>query len=653
MEPGSEIVVETDNESLIAATTEFARVLPKFKKQVGGKDFDIVKHYFDPNTKDSKDPWRKVEPFTPIYRESVRQLYRIRPHTDPDFYPVQLFRNLSPHRRNDEEAWIEHNYESVTLPVWMDFQNSIKRGVDRKNYSITWPNEWPVEYRNENNPQDYLEDGIRAYGSVYNWFSNTLFDVKLKDANGVIAVQPYKMEMTTTEDGQVTSNGDRVEPVPVYYSSEKILAFEEDEHYLLLSEEKSLVEYNNKREKLGYVFYWFDQENIVRIQQKGKKVDWEFEAFIYLEHDWGSLPVWKLQGQPHLHGKIMYYQSPFDFAVGPLNLVLKNQINKQMAEANSAWPHKIMVADECDYKTEDENHCSYGRVMVDGVMSTCPKCNGTGLMDKPSPGSTLMVSEKAANEPSGVGLQRIAFVAPDAGILSHLESTIDKDETKARNILHMYSTNSQATGTDDTATGKMIDLRAMYAFIRPIIDEGFDILEGVIQAVVHMRYGDLPDKIKVNRPVNLDYKTSKDYLDEYLSLLEKGAPPIVVMKALETYIQSMFYNSDKDKKLFKLVLYSDPLAASKSEEIRNLVGSGAVQKWQAVLHYNIFSFIEQLIEGDKGFVDLDMAKQRAALEELAKSFAGTDDDGVNSLINGLTGNRQPGSAQNEPAGVGA
>lgn len=638
--------MEPGYDPIESAKEVFDRVLPMLKKQNQHKDMlDLAMMY---GHHKHEDPLEKMEKFTPVYCDSVHQLMRIKPHSDTEYFPAKLFKNLSPHRKDQEAEWIKNNYEPVTQPIWIDFQNTIKRGIDRGNYSIVWPEQWPAEYDKEDtmNPRQYLEDGIKLFGSIQTWFSNQLPDIKIKDANGVTAVQPYKMNFVETEEGVVTSD-DMVEPIPVYYSSDKILAFEEDEYYLLLSEEKSMVEYGGKMENSGYVLYFFDKNTITRIYQTGKKIDWTFTIMTYLEHNWEAVPVWKHKGQPEMKGRHIYFQSPFDFAVGNLNLVLKNQINKQMAEANCAWPHRIMVADRCDHVGEDSQKCLNGKIVLNGQIMPCPSCHGTGMKDKPSPGSTLLVYENEMTE-NGPGMDRLRFVSPDPAILKHLEETISKNEVKARDILHIYSTNSEATGADPTATGKWIDLKSMYAFIRPIIDELFDIYEGVIQAIIHMRYGDLPDKVTIIRPVNLDYQTSADYLAEYTALLEKGVPPVITYKVLEKYVQSMFYSSEQDRKVWKLVLAADPVVSYKNEDIRNMVGGGTVAKWQAVLHTGIFMFINELLAEDKEFLDKDFEVQKEALYKKAQDAANEMQPTMNAnpFINGLVPNRaaNPGQA---------
>ena len=579
-----------------------------------------------------------------IYLESVRQVNRIKPHSTTDYFPAQLFKNLSPHREEEEADWIKHNYECVTLPVWMDFQSTIKRGTNPNNYKIKFDGEMPSEYEDGNGPMEYLNDQIKLYGSIHTWFSSVLFDVKLKDPNGVVAVQPYDLKTEQNEAGEtVISSEDMLEPVPIYYESGQVMAFQEDEWYFLLSKEQvKLSEQHNANP--GFVFMFFDKERIVRLEQTGKYTDWTFDHIELYRHDWGYVPVWKLKGQPEMRSTKVYFQSPFDFAVGNLNLALKNHMNKQMAEANGAWPHKIMVAAPCDNVGDNDESCTMGRIWVnnkdsegEGRMAACPKCKGRGYLDKPSPGSTLMIDENQLTQDS-LGIERIRFVAPDPSILKHLAETVRENENRARDILHIYSTNSEATGQDPTATGKWIDNNAMLAFMMPIVSEGFDMYEDIIQSMVAMRYGGAVPEPTIVRPTDFDYRTSADYLDQYTDLLSKGAPPVVLIKILEKYIEKMFYADGKDKQVFKLILAADSVVAKKDDEIRNMVGAGTLAKWQAILHHNVFRFINEIMEEDDKFFDKEMKEQKEVLIQKAKDEAAlitTSSETITSPFDGL------------------
>ena len=134
------------------------KVLPALKKNENNID---------------KGEFRKIkEPFNPIYKASVEQVHRIMPHASTEYFPKELFQHLSPHRKDEEADWIRNNYEPTTLPVWMDFQSTLKRGANEPNYKFVWQKEMPKEYEGANSPENYLKDQIKLFGSLGTWLGS-------------------------------------------------------------------------------------------------------------------------------------------------------------------------------------------------------------------------------------------------------------------------------------------------------------------------------------------------------------------------------------------------------------------------------------------------------------------------------------------------
>lgn len=556
--------------------------------------------------------------FHPLYKKMVKQATEIKPHAEPEYFPESLFRKLSPRQREDEFCWLRDNYEPFTQPIFVDFMNTIKRGVNPKNHKINFPNVGDED----NTIKDYCTKHLPEYKSIHTWFSNTCFDYKLKDANGIFAVKPKDVYFRETSEGNIIRDDEfELEPIPVFYKSKSILCFKDDDHALVMSEEKSVVSYANKLERTGYVMYLYTRDAIYIIEQVGNRVDWEFNFFEWFRHDYGTLPCWKAKGMPRMIGDQFYYQSPYFFAVGPLNTMLKNAMVLEMSNVNVAFPYRIMVADECDFRLPDGEQCFHGKITIDGREGNCPSCNGTGLKEKPSAGGTMLVNE--AEVEGTANLDRIRFVSPETSILDWQIKKVQIEEQRAKSILHLRTSADQATG-DVSATGRLLDMNSTYAFMMPILEEGFDILENVLNAIMFFRYGPSEEDITIARPVDLDYKTTNDYLEEYKQLQQNGAPNILLVRALDKYIHSLFYGTNKEEKMWKLIIAADTLAPYSNEEVRNLKGAKLITNWQAVLHFNIFNYLDELMQ-DESFLDKDLQDQKQMLIEMAKREAPIED----------------------------
>lgn len=559
---------------------------------------------------------KNESPFHPTYMRSVSQANAIRPHTDGDHYPKTLFAKLSPNQREDESKWLQDNYEPFTLPIYIDFLNTIKRGANQKNYSIVYP-DMPAEYQGDNSLEKYLTGGMPSIGNIHSWFANTCIDNKIKDANGVVAVMPVGNFTKVSDDGSVTIDADAmIEPIPVFYQSKDVLHHSRNA-FIGVSADKSVV---NKTERTGYVIDIYTPEMIYRASQVGLKSDFKFEVSEYYPIDLDYLPAWVIGGLPAYHDGHIYYQSPYYFALAPLNTMLKNKNILEMVNANVAFPYRIMVGEDCDFKGNDGEACMNGLVLVNGELNQCPACGGSGTKRGPSAGGTLIVREVSANDTPN--MDRIRFVAPDTAILTWMQGKVKEEELSARSILHLKTTADQATGSDPTATGRLIDQGSMYAFVMPIISDAFDLYENVLIAVCDIRYGgSVQDRPSIIRPVDIDYMTSQDYLNDYTQAIQSDAPPIIVLRAMEKYIRSLFYGADKEKKMWELVLSVDGLAAQTNAEIRLMSGAKLVEPWQPILHVNIFRYINDAIAADADFMNKDLWHQREVLVSMAKQSA--------------------------------
>lgn len=589
-------------------------------------DLDSATEYFTkkilPNLKKNNGRERDWKGFHPAYLRSVRQAERLRPHCDAEYYPEKLFSALSPHQRSDEAKWLKDNYEPFTIPVYIDFMNTIKRGTNHNNYSIAYT-DMPEEYKADDRElKTYLNTGIGEYGSIEAWFTDSMLEWKIKDANSVVAVLPKDGFTEVDEEGRVVIREDvMIEPVPVIYGSDRVLAYESDVLFTGISAEHSMIKTTGPDEKTGLIIDIYTPTMIYKAVQVGRKSDWKFEVREYYPHEWERLPAWPLKGVPHeIDGGVMYYQSPYYYALAALNTTLKNKNILEMTNANVAFPYRIMLTDECDFKGDDGSRCLDGQVTIAGTLQQCPACGGSGMKNKPSAGGTLLVQEVIGGE-QVPNMDRIRFVAPDTAILTWMETKAKNEEIRAREILHLRTATDQANGSDPTATGRLVDQQSMYAFIMPIVNSAFETFGNVVSAITYMRYAEKVEAPKVTPPVNLDFMTSADYLDEYKTAVTTGAPPIVIRRFMERYVKSLFYGSETEEKMWKLVLSIDELAAQSNDEVRALKGANLVTSWQAVLHISIFKYIADAMAEDKDFLIKPIDQQQKVVVDKARLAA--------------------------------
>jgi len=227
------------------------------------KPYDVQVGYMG---KDRKEiPWKDIPEYWPGYKKAIRYMESIKVHSEIGEFPEHLFKVRAPNQTEAEYQYIKANYKQITLPVFMDYISTMQRPFFEGNYSIDYQSEkWSDSYANEHNTlQDYVESNVTLVGSVENYMKMLVSQIKAVDANGLIAVKPKNIPIVIGEDGQAyVDNTEMFEPVPVYYSTDKKLAFKENEYYLIHTDEKSLVSYYANDERKGHVFEFYDDTNI-------------------------------------------------------------------------------------------------------------------------------------------------------------------------------------------------------------------------------------------------------------------------------------------------------------------------------------------------------------------------------------------------------
>jgi len=560
--------------------------------------------------------------FFPTYKFQVELMDGNRIHAEKGFFPEKLFKERSPNETDKEFEYRKANYKQITLPVFIDFVSTVSRAMHDANWSIEYAKD--EEKFAEFTFQDYVEKEITKFGSVEEFVKSFLIAYKLIDANGVVAVKPEALPITENDNGElVIDDTTLIEPQPFYFSSKQVVAFSEGEFALIETGEKSFVDFGGKKEKMGFVFDFYDNNAIWRIEQTGKQSDWTFSVNLFFQHNWGKLPVKKLKGIPILKDGDVVYQSPFSFAVDNLDIALLNNSNLQIATGKCAFPVPVMYGSVCDFEDENHNRCLDGKLSIEGKWVDCPKCNGSGLRSRVNPMGTILLKPPTREDEGDRDMkqQPLQYVAPSSEILKFLEESIDKNETKARKILHLRDSDSMAQFKDDTATSSNNDLKSTYSFIKPISDQIFSLYEFILDAIGWMRYGEDFKEPTLHFPMTFDFKTENDYLIEINNAVKVGLPPFALHKILFNYLNTIFFTEKQSMQAFNLIVSADRLFGLTRDEITIKLAKGLIANWEDILHQSAFTFIQDIVREDESFFEKELQEQINLLVAKAKAKA--------------------------------
>lgn len=561
--------------------------------------------------KDEKSP----EYFTG-YRALVQDYEHIRYHSIKNVFPEALFAKRSPNQEKKEWEYQKDNYKQVTLPVYLDFLNVVGRSWNDGNWSIDYPSD------EEGDPfQDYVQK-MPKYGSLLNFVKSILTDVKMKDANGVVCVKP--VYVPRNDDG-IFLNGEEVDPIPYYYRVDQLREFKDNDYFIIELDEKSPVTYGNQVHKKGKMFIVIDDENIWNVTQVGKYVEFTFEYEVFFNHNIGQVPAKRLGGVPMVHEDEIYYQSPFLYAADSLDLAALNASNLQLSINNCVYPFRVMIGNVCDFEDDNKGKCQEGWLINNSndTRVQCPSCHGSGLKSRLSPLGTLLIKPQTDEDPVGeAGITNpMQFVSPSTDTLTFLRDQIDININQARRILHIKDTTTVAQGGEDfTATGRAIDQKQMFTFIKPISDQLFDLYGFLLDAIGEMRYASSYESMRpsLKPSATFDFFTQDDYLIQISEAIKAGMPSFVLYPLYYKYLGTIFHTDNDTENAFKLIVQTDRLLTLGSDDIAAKVATGVAAKWEEVLHDSSVQLIKDLQVENNDFFTQDIEDQKQQLIDKAK-----------------------------------
>lgn len=575
-------------------------------------------------------------------------------HSEIGGFPEDLFKANAPNETPEEIAFIKANYKQSTLPVYMDYHTTMLRMFNDNDWYIEFtPDE---EQFQEENMQKYFETGIRVFGSLENYFKSSLTHIRDFDANGVLAIKPYEVIKTSPTGEQTTvTDQELYEPQPYYYRCDQVIGKKYDSYYLILLDEKSVVSIADRKDQSGHIFELYDDENIWRITQKGKKEDFRFDYQIYFKHSEGVIPCTELRGLPQLISNCVVWQSKFLYSCDLLDIALVINQYLRAVHGNVCFPHRVILGDDCSAAYTDGNgtvdYCRNGWVYDTKVMGTikCPSCLGFGTKSRVTRTGQLVIRQQTNLKP-GDPPQTIAnamyYVSPGVEPLNFTRDYEAMTINQARSVLHLKtsSTKAQPNANGDTAIGDTLDQKAMVAFIKPEAFQVFTLFQWATDRIGWQRYGEDYKPVYFKYPNNFDTVSDSDYLNRIAQMQTADVPTVLIEAEIDKYIQSLYFNEKDSQDRYKLIAKTDRLFFLSQADINfKLNGKIAtVSDWESILHDSSSALIDELVlehETDKsnvpettcvypyictpmeGFFSNDFKTQRELLINKAKEYA--------------------------------
>jgi len=563
------------------------------------------------------------------YGAAYRQREAIRVHMESGEYPGALFRDRAPNQSQDEFEYIRKNYEQTTLDVALDFENTIARAIHRGNYSVEWEQGDAVTEE----IREYVEGGIKEWGTLNAFVQRVVIRLKLQDAMGVLSFIPRALNVAVEpqEDGtEVVRMDGVVRPDIIYTTSPQVWGFEYDSWYLLRMNDSAEVTFGG-RTVPGVLCLLVDGVNVWTIRQVGKKSDWQFEYTEFYEHALGEPPCIHLGGTLVVKEGKPVFESPFLPAVGPLNLALKEEQYLQASIVKTMYPQVVMVGDACDFLDQATGvQCFEGKLrMVDDngalVLKTCPSCKGSGKMRRLGPLNELIVNKGGALDGGGNdginATNAMAHISPAVGSLQFKREDIDHNKREARRVLHLHADAPMGGGDSKTATEAGLNNRAKDAFVKPIAEQILRIEEFGMRMIGRQIAGADWDGFTMRMPTQFDLRTEADRIAEISAAREAGLYPAIIDEMEGDLIAARYAGDEWMAEAMEVIQRSDRLARMQPQTIIAEAAAGRVEPWEILLHYAALDIYRELYDTDAAFAAAGLWDKVLALHEKAKTRA--------------------------------
>jgi uncharacterized membrane protein len=562
----------------------------------------------------------------PGYNRASQQRHQLMPHIVQGEFPEHLFSQRAPNQTERELEWLRANYKPVTLPVFSDLKNTVGRALHERNWSLEFG-----EGPQAQDVQEYVTKGIREWGSIANFMKSAAISTMMQDAMGLLTFLPTQLPVIEREDGSMVMDPDAVlAPEIEYYQCESVWGFDYDRWYLVLRNEKSNVQYGNMEKPWGLVLWLIDGENVWRIQQTGRLLDYTFNIELAFTHGVGFPPCIHWGGEAVYRGNRLIWESPYLSVAGILDIAMLQEHYLRASEAKCVYPHTVVMGAPCDFEDADHHACNGTGYLVwlqgeHEIKRECPSCKGSGWKTRLSPMGQVVINpvpDQPGSDSTRIdATNALAFVSPSVETVRYIWERYKGNIKDARAIMHLDAESPMVGGDAKTATEVGLNARAKDAFVKPIADRLFVIKDFAVLCIGKMRHGQDWEDYVLRPPSHYDLRTDADLLAEIAEAIDRKLPPPIIDYLTWQYVQSRYANDPEALDSFAVVLRADRLQTMDWQAIQTEAAAGRVQPWEILLHFSGMGLLEQLWAVQPALRDAEIQVQVDALIAKAQEVA--------------------------------
>lgn len=290
------------------------------------------------------------------------------------------------------------------------------------------------------------------------------------------------------------------------------------------------------------------------------------------------------------------------------NLALLQHSQHTAVNFTFSFPRMSEQEMPCDADSCQEGiiHCGVSTQYPDGRRN-CDKCQGTGWTTTQSPYKIYKkrVDFDAVDSDSSTSILNsddVKFYTPDTAILDYSKNEWRFYRDEAEAAIHVPQ--KPDTGNVETVKSKEKDLDQMYAWLLPISQRWYHIIQFCIQQIENDLVAN-PMQVSVQQPYGFAILSELDAFTLLDLILKSDAPDVIKGNQIELFISKYVSAASPVKKTFEILTMVDPLLLRNNTDIMQLKQNNIVTADQWAVHVFAYPTLKQMYSADKTLFSQD------------------------------------------------
>lgn len=545
-----------------------------------------------------------------FYATKSRELEnQMRVHSD-GLYPEELIYTRRPNESAEVKDYRIKIFKPKTKPYFTKVENTLNKIRRSSDWSIKYGDSSFDKIRDGEKMFEYMEEKYPVFGSLTNWAFSLLLRNYLVDANALLLVAPVELPELENEF---------IKPVATIFNSSDIIDFIENDYAVIRNRVGCFYMSEGKR-MAGESYYIITTQTIYRYDQiNGRK---QFAIAYQYDHMLDELPIFKLGGIViDIYGGHSLYESRIFGIVPEFDECLREYSDLQAAKVLSMFPK------EWEFSQNECVACNATGIRMDNTQNPpckveCKACEGKAYIAS-GPYSKLIVKPAAADQqqmPGEVG----GFIKRDISIIELQERSCQDHIYYGLSSINFEFLAERPMATSGVKTA--MDGDELNNTVHAVAEDIIAIMDKVYYFTGIYRYSTqyTRDEIKgmlplIPVPEKFDI-LSAEYYDKQITSAKTNKLNPAIMNAMEvSYATKAFNNDPEIARLVGLVLKLDPLAGISEDDKMSRLSNNGITQLDYIVSSNINKFVNDAIEADINFIDLDTVKQKLKIYAMAQT----------------------------------